>query len=1039
MKGQRIGRRRYLFYLLAWLAVLGIGVVVVLLIQRQHQSSLESLLQQNLFAKSVSWQAVQSKQQNNALTYYQQLIEQPEILAQLRAAQRPATRASAREQLLEQLRVPYERLAERGISLLHFVLPDGTSLLRVHAPEHFGDSLGQGRETVRTANEFLVPVHGFEAEPGVSGYRSVFPVVDEDEVHLGSVEFGISVPVLINELTALAPRRAYQVVLDHDPQPMFSNGGLPEGYRSWPASERFSDVIPEAQGAPLSIDDEAVDQIARQIGQDPELRALLEQGDAGARRVMGDGADYIVTQLPIRNVDQEVIGRVLAYVQEPVLGQIDAAFRLNLLMVLTALLLFGLGAHYLIRMTTQKLSEQGRLDLITRSLGQGMYVLDAQGVITEVNPRACKLLGLQREELIGQKAHRLFHVHSGEARNEAHPCPILSATARGERFTGDQFFRRGDGRQLEVSVTSVPLRDQEGSVTLFDDITRQKENERKLHHIAHYDALTGLPNRVLLADRMAQAMARARRTKNPLALAFIDLDGFKQVNDNHGHDAGDQLLVRLAHRMQDCLRETDTVARLGGDEFAVVLTDMADLAGYTSLLDRLLVALSYPEKLDGNELQVSASIGVTMYPQLVDIDADQLLRQADQAMYEAKLAGKNRYRLFDVDRDSDLRGRHEHVERVRQGLELDEMTLYFQPKVNMRTGEVVGSEALIRWQHPERGLLGPAAFLPLISRHTLEIDLGRWVIRRALQHMSYWQKQGLRLPVSVNIAGDHIQHPDFVRDLARQLGRHPQINPADLQLEIVESSALEDVGEVSRVIGECAKRGVDVALDDFGTGYSSLTYLKRLPIRVLKLDQSFVRDMLHDPEDLAILDGVLNLARAFGLETIAEGVSSLEHGRVLLQLGCETAQGYVIARPMPASGVVQWVKDYKLPKAWHQVDRLGLDALELLYVEVECRAWARDLTAYCKGLIEIPPLLDPRQSRLGPRLRANPLIRQRATLFDDIVAIHERMHDHAGLMIRIREEQDVHAALARLPELEAMLEELLSRLRQFLGSERQTA
>ncbi len=731
-----------------------------------------------------------------------------------------------------------------------------------------------------------------------------------------------------------------------------------------------------------------------------------------------------------------ILALVLTLMAVPLMGSAEQGLGVSLVVTLAALLLLGVGGHYAVRTTSEKLSERARLELITRSLGQGMYVLDARGVITEVNPRACELLGFEREQLIGQKAHELFHLPAGEAPDRSLPCPILAATARGECFTGEQYFRRRDGRQVEVALTSVPLSEEQGSVTLFDDITRQKDNERKLHHIAHYDALTGLPNRVLMADRLTLAMARARRTGNPLALGFIDLDGFKAVNDTHGHDVGDRLLVRLARRMQDCLRETDTVARLGGDEFAVIMSDMEGATTYATMLDRLLAALNSPETMNGTSMQVSASIGVSLYPQPLDIDADQLLRQADQAMYQAKVGGKNRYRLFDVDRDSDLRGRHEQVERIRRGLQQSEFALYFQPKVNMRTGAVVGAEALIRWHHPERGLLSPAAFLPLISRHALELELGRWVVRRALQHMNSWQRRGLKLPVSVNIAGDHIQHPGFVAELTQELQRHSEVDPSSLQLEVVESSALEDIGEVSRVIGECAKRGVDVALDDFGTGYSSLTYLKRLPVRVLKLDQSFVRDMLHDPEDLAILDGVLNLARAFGLETIAEGVSSLEHGRVLVQLGCEVAQGYVVARPMPASGVLEWVRNWQLPEVWQQAHRLDHAALELLYAQVEHRSWMRNLLAYCKGQIEIPPLLDPRQSRLGPKLKANPLVQQDAGAGEQISLLHERIQALGAEMIRIRDGRDVHAALARLPEIEALQEELLGVLRRLAATER---
>ncbi|MFP4207960.1 MAG: EAL domain-containing protein [Wenzhouxiangella sp.] len=1032
MTAARADHRRYLRLVLLWLAVLVIGGLVLWQLHREYRANVSSLLDRYLASTQSSWLAVQSQHLNSISTYFEQYVQQPEIFGLLRDARQPEARATSRARLLERMQPAYRNLAARGIGLFQFHLPDGESLLRLHDPERFGDQLATLRESVRIANSELELVHGFEAGRHATAFRSVFPIVDEAGAHLGSVEFSVPFAVMIDGLAQLQPGRVFEVVLDGAIHEAILFDDLAEHYRPWPGSQRF--LVPAtAQVQPGQTERAGtIERAASIIAMQPELQATMTQPASSAFRVDSAGVDFAVTRMPLIDPSGTLIGLLLSYTREPELARLDGAFQINALLAGLAILLLGLGAQYLIRVAWGNFAERERLDLITRSLGQGMYALDARGVITEVNPRACKLLGYEPEELVGQKAHQLFHVHLGEPHDGGLTCPILAATARGERFTGEQRFRRRDGLALEVSVTSVPLTDQDGSVTLFDDITRQKENERKLHHIAHYDALTGLPNRVLLADRLALAMARARRSRHPLALAFIDLDGFKAVNDTLGHDAGDRLLVSLARRMQNCLRETDTVARLGGDEFAIVMTDMTDLAAYAKLLDRLLIALAGPESIDGNPVQVSASIGVSLYPQDDEIDADQLLRQADQAMYEAKLAGKNRYRLFDIARDSDLRGRHEHVEQVRAGLDNDQLVLYFQPKVNMQSGAVVGAEALIRWQHPQRGLLSPAAFLPLISRHTLEIDLGRWVLGRALRHMSAWQRQGLRLPVSVNIAGDHIQHPDFVPELARLLRRHPEVNPANLQLEIVESTALEDVGDVSQVIARCAELGVEVALDDFGTGYSSLTYLKRLPVRVLKMDQSFVRDMLHDPDDLAILDGVLNLARAFGLGAIAEGVSSLQHGRVLLQLGCEAAQGYAIARPMPPAGIPVWIGQWKLPLEWSRVRRLDSAGLDLLYAEVELRAWVRNLVAYLKGMMTQPPAAAG-ESRLSRLLHRQPAGMDQAMSLA-LAALHERMHEQADAMIRLRAESDIHAALARLPELEAIRDELLDRLQRLAAS-----
>jgi EAL domain-containing protein (putative c-di-GMP-specific phosphodiesterase class I) len=315
-------------------------------------------------------------------------------------------------------------------------------------------------------------------------------------------------------------------------------------------------------------------------------------------------------------------------------------------------------------------------------------------------------------------------------------------------------------------------------------------------------------------------------------------------------------------------------------------------------------------------VQVTASIGATFYPQLQDIDAEQLLRQADHAMYQAKVAGKNRYHLFDADKDQSARGLHESLDRVRRALHGNELALHYQPKVNMRSGVIEGVEALIRWRHPQRGLLPPAAFLPILENQPLAVEVGDWVIRACLEQMAHWQANGLRLAVSANVGALQLQQPDFVEKLQQMMALHPGLVHHQLSLEVLETSALEDLLQVAKVIRECKKMGVDFSLDDFGTGYSSLTYLRRLPVTQLKIDQSFVRDMLEDADDLAILKGVIGLARAFNREVIAEGVETLAHGQALLALGCELAQGYGIARPMPGADIPDWVRAWAQKAGW---------------------------------------------------------------------------------------------------------------------------
>jgi diguanylate cyclase (GGDEF)-like protein/PAS domain S-box-containing protein len=547
---------------------------------------------------------------------------------------------------------------------------------------------------------------------------------------------------------------------------------------------------------------------------------------------------------------------------------------------------------------------------------EGIIITDVAGTIINVNDSFTRITGYSQAEALGKNPNMLKSGHQSLQYYEAMWRSILD----NGHWYGEIWNRRKNGEVFAEMQTISAVRDAKGQiqhfVSLFSDITALKEHERQLERVAHFDALTNLPNRVLLADRLQQAMLQAVRRGLLLAVAYLDLDGFKAVNDQYGHDAGDHVLMELAKRMKSALREGDTLARIGGDEFVVVLVDLPDSNACLPLLKRLLAAAAEPVEFENHHLQVSASLGVTFFPQVDDIDPDQLQRQADQAMYQAKLSGKNRYHVFDAEQDRSLRGHHESLLQIRRALTHHELVLHYQPKVNMRTGQVMGTEALIRWQHPERGLLAPGQFLPAIENHALAIEVGEWVLHAALRQMQAWQALGLDLAVSVNVGARQLQQHDFVTRLKSILASHPDVNPSGLSLEVLETSALEDIAAVSQVIEACRAMGVMFALDDFGTGYSSLTYLKRLPVAQLKIDQSFVRDMLDDADDMAILQGVIGLAKAFKREVIAEGVETVAHGSALLALGCDLAQGYGIARPMPGAEMPAWVQHWTPDTAW---------------------------------------------------------------------------------------------------------------------------
>ncbi|WP_051530279.1 bifunctional diguanylate cyclase/phosphodiesterase [Halomonas halodenitrificans] len=570
-----------------------------------------------------------------------------------------------------------------------------------------------------------------------------------------------------------------------------------------------------------------------------------------------------------------------------------------------------------------------------------IYMKDQNCRYTYANCTTLALLNCDADTLVGSVDDRFFDADT-TARLHALDRRVLA----GEQTTEEVVTRDADGNRHVYLEIKTPIRDDEtivGLLGISSDITLIKEHERQLEYLAHYDALTGLPNRVLLADRLGQAMAHEQRLGRRLAVAYLDLDGFKAINDRFGHSAGDHLLVTLAKRLREVMREGDTLSRLGGDEFVAVLIDLTDTQLAMPLLLRLLETTAQPVWYEGQCLKVSASIGVTFYPQAEGVEADQLLRQADQAMYQAKLAGKGRYHLFDPEHDRSVRSHHESLERLQQALEKEEFTLHYQPKVNMRSGEVIGVEALVRWSHPEHGLLAPSQFLPIIEEHALAETLGEWVIRHALAQVAAWRRMGLDLPVSVNMAARHLRQRELPTRLAELLAEQPGLPASRLELEILETSALGDLALISELLEACRRLGVRVSLDDFGTGYSSLTYLKRLPAGTVKIDQSFVRDILDAPEDLKILTGVLGLAGAFERRVIAEGVETLAHGQLLVRLGCELGQGYGIARPMLAESIPEWCAEWRPPIQWTNQVTLPTNWLPLLSAGIEHRAWYQQL------------------------------------------------------------------------------------------------
>jgi len=490
------------------------------------------------------------------------------------------------------------------------------------------------------------------------------------------------------------------------------------------------------------------------------------------------------------------------------------------------------------------------------------------------------------------------------------------------------------GRVMQRTSTGEPVLVAGISV----DISQQKTHREQIDYATHHDALTGLPNRKCLVEHLATGLLKMP-TSEHVALAYIDLDGFADINQAQGREFGNQLLVQISNRLAAAMTSKWFLAHIGGDEFVVVLSHLQRADDFQTPLNALLALIAQPVALPTLTLCITASVGVALYPQKDGVDAEQLLRQANQAMYLAKQAGKNRFHLFDPVTDENTRERYLRLEEIRLGLELNQFVLYYQPKVELHSGKVIGFEALIRWQHPTRGLLPPSKFIPLLNGHALAITLGNWVIENALAQLAQWQNQNLKTTVSVNIDAMQLLDPDFADRLQQQLARQPSVSPAQLELEILETGALENMEHVSALIARLKNMGLECALDDFGTGYSSLTFLKQLAAQTLKIDQSFVRGMLDDTEHATIVNSVLGLARNFERKALAEGVETEAHGRSLIEFGCELGQGYAIARPMPAAEVPEWLAHWRVPESWSQCDAVKPAQIPVLLAEVGVREW----------------------------------------------------------------------------------------------------
>ncbi|MBJ6725497.1 putative bifunctional diguanylate cyclase/phosphodiesterase [Geomesophilobacter sediminis] len=559
-----------------------------------------------------------------------------------------------------------------------------------------------------------------------------------------------------------------------------------------------------------------------------------------------------------------------------------------------------------LRTSKQQLASTNRyLQSVIATMPDALIVISAKGTVLDVNPAAQATLGYPREELLGRPFLRLFADRSVGREF------ILSVDRAGQVVETETVFLGSDGAELAVSLSASALYcgQEDGTfLCICHDITQRKNSAREIHQLAYFDALTGLPNRTLFLDRCNQALARAARCEpRELALLFFDLDHFKDLNDSVGHHAGDQLLQKVAERLGEMVRASDTLARFGGDEFVFLCTSLGDAEGAAIVARRVIECLERPFIIENREVFTSASIGIAIYPQ-DGTDTETLLKHADMAMYAAKEKGRNAFEFFSRQLKQKAQDRIFLEEGLRQALSQQELSLHYQPQVSLESGEVVGVEALARWFHAERGNIGPDRFIPVAEQSGLIRELGAWVLRTACLQCIKWHRLGHRITIGVNVSIIQLADPSFPTLVAKTLAE-AGLDPAYLELELTESCLMGNTTDSAAVLKELKSLGVKIAIDDFGTGYSSLSYLKDFAVDRLKIDRSFVREITSRSDAAAIIKAIIAIGHSLGLRVIAEGIETAHEEEVLVRHRCDDAQGYFYAKPMPAAEVERFLTE----------------------------------------------------------------------------------------------------------------------------------
>ena len=933
----------------------------------------------------------------------------------------------------------FTQLQARGLDQMQVVLADGTSLVRLHAPEAHGDELLPERVDIARVLEEQRPLQA--AGPGryTQGLRYLSPIVHQGEVR-GVVETGMSMAALHHRLDELMPASGFRILLRRDAVTPVVQEEVLAAYQTSPLSPDFLLDHPHDPEHWYPANGTAFAEVEAEVAQQPGLEEKLARGEPFGFAVEAGGGGHIVAFVPLTDARGEPLGYVVSLRAANALGSLNQHFYVGAVFAL--LLVGGAGGLWLrfLGLQRERLEERAQLRAISDTMNEGMYVFDGDGLITHVNSSAEEMLGYSARELVGQRAHELFHAHGDDHYLPASACPIYHAAMRGEHLRlDDEWFCRRDGQRFPVQVFGAPiaewreleagdrhpvyvvtfadethrraerealrklsavveqgpssvmitdrrgvieyvnpaferttgysadealgatpkiirsglmpqswyedlwgtleagepwwgefhnrrkngelfweagvvfpLRDDDGTVSHYiaikQDVTGRKDAERRLEYHATHDTVTGLPNRALAMDRLDNAVRRLahRRGRGSGAVLVLDLDQFRKVNESLGHEPGDELLRAVAARLKAALGPQDTLCRPGGDEFLVILPELRSVRQAEQVAERLLGSLQDPLWLQGQEVFMDASIGVTLFPD-DGTDSSVLLRNAYAALSQAKQVERGGFHFFKPEVNEKAHRWLALESRLRRALEQETLHLAYQPLVDGATLKPVGVEVLLRWTLEEHGPVSPGEFIPMAEETGLIIPMGEWVLRKACQQGVQWHAQtGQWLRIAVNVAPNQLVQSDFVGAVRRTLAR-TGLPPRCLELEITERIFLSGEKGVMESLRALRDLGVGLSLDDFGTGYSALSYLRQLPFSVLKIDRSFVADGSASERGAQLLRSIIGMAHGLGLEVVAEGLETEAQVALVRAEGADLLQGFYYGRPMPADALTAWL------------------------------------------------------------------------------------------------------------------------------------